>query len=638
MKKIFLTIILSAVAVASQAQTMSDALQLGKDNYYGTARTLGMGNAVTAVGGDLGTIALNPAGSAVAGYSQFTISQGVTISSTTSSWAQGYSELDGSQFYSGAYSAGKSRYIVPNVGFNLRVETGESSGLKSWNFAFLSTMTNNFLEKSVSRGFNASGDDPSCYTSMAGSFATGAFFNSDGQGSMMDPYILTWADPYNSPNARGFYDRWQYIVAYQGGMINSGWTQASGDSYYGANEFKDGPFFDLDDNGNKIPLLDENNNPVTDENGDPVYIQHYDFSVPGRLNQVSKRLTAGSKNDITTNFGFNIDDSFYFGFNLHFPMVSLRYNEMFSESADISTWPAYAKVTPEMVLEDGTYDIAAAQYFDQCIYEYKYDADIAGIGAGVGFIWLPVRNLRIGASVRTPTAYSVDERLYMTVDTKYENLNRHASTPIGEFSYNFRSPWSANAGLAFTLGSFGLLSADYQMTDFSVMKYSIQDEFSAEDPYEEVNDIMSQFCGVSHMFRLGMEIRPLPFLSLRAGYNYTTDPECYYYDNKGSLADASFYGANYGAYRSGSRFLSGKRHYVKAPVKSVSLGAGYMSTGSFYADFALRRTESASYYSPYETYLECYDTASDQYYMVVSPSTRTVRHLVDAVLTLGWRF
>ena len=81
MKKIYLALIaLISLAPAASAQTMYDALDLAKDNYYGTARTMGMGNAVTAIGGDLGTIGLNPAGSAVFNYGQVEFSPGMSIS------------------------------------------------------------------------------------------------------------------------------------------------------------------------------------------------------------------------------------------------------------------------------------------------------------------------------------------------------------------------------------------------------------------------------------------------------------------------------------------------------------------------------------------------------------------------------
>ena len=74
MKKLLISISLLGCCLAAGAQNMYDAINLSEVNYFGTARSMALGNAVTAVGGDLGTVNINPAGSAVAGYSQFTIS------------------------------------------------------------------------------------------------------------------------------------------------------------------------------------------------------------------------------------------------------------------------------------------------------------------------------------------------------------------------------------------------------------------------------------------------------------------------------------------------------------------------------------------------------------------------------------
>ncbi|MFR8803614.1 MAG: hypothetical protein ACLVGR_03915 [Anaerovoracaceae bacterium] len=63
MRKTIFTALLSLTAVAAGAQTMYDGLTFSQNNYYGTARSIGMGNAMTAVGGDLGSIGINPAGS-----------------------------------------------------------------------------------------------------------------------------------------------------------------------------------------------------------------------------------------------------------------------------------------------------------------------------------------------------------------------------------------------------------------------------------------------------------------------------------------------------------------------------------------------------------------------------------------------
>ena len=70
-KSIFVISIFLAASAGAGAQTMYDALTFSRNDYYGTAKSIAMGNAMTAVGGDLGSIGINPAGSAVYSYSQF---------------------------------------------------------------------------------------------------------------------------------------------------------------------------------------------------------------------------------------------------------------------------------------------------------------------------------------------------------------------------------------------------------------------------------------------------------------------------------------------------------------------------------------------------------------------------------------
>ena len=84
MKSTF-TIIATALLAAAyaNAQTAADAFLFSENNYEGTARTVAMGNAFTALGGDIGSVTFNPAGTAVAKYSQFSFTPGLTFSSNT---------------------------------------------------------------------------------------------------------------------------------------------------------------------------------------------------------------------------------------------------------------------------------------------------------------------------------------------------------------------------------------------------------------------------------------------------------------------------------------------------------------------------------------------------------------------------
>ena len=68
MKRILAAAFLSVMALQAGAQGWTDALNFSENDYLGTARSVGMGNAMTAVGGDLGSLTFNPAGSDRAGY------------------------------------------------------------------------------------------------------------------------------------------------------------------------------------------------------------------------------------------------------------------------------------------------------------------------------------------------------------------------------------------------------------------------------------------------------------------------------------------------------------------------------------------------------------------------------------------
>jgi hypothetical protein len=75
MKKILLSLLIGgSFAVNAQETTMTDALRYSVENLNGTARFRAMGGAFGAIGGDMSSMNINPAGSAIFNYNQATIS------------------------------------------------------------------------------------------------------------------------------------------------------------------------------------------------------------------------------------------------------------------------------------------------------------------------------------------------------------------------------------------------------------------------------------------------------------------------------------------------------------------------------------------------------------------------------------
>ena len=71
--KRFLTFIMVLACFVASGQIIDDVVRYSTENTLGTARFQAMGGAFGALGGDLSAINVNPAGSAVFNYSQFSV-------------------------------------------------------------------------------------------------------------------------------------------------------------------------------------------------------------------------------------------------------------------------------------------------------------------------------------------------------------------------------------------------------------------------------------------------------------------------------------------------------------------------------------------------------------------------------------
>lgn len=263
MKKIIsAAVLIASLSATAFAQTMYDGLKYSDINYFGTARSIALGNAMTAVGGDLGSIVLNPAGSSVAGYSQFSFTQGVSRASTGSD----FSKIAGSDVFEPTYSADKGRYTMPNVGFVMNFNTPASSSVKSYSIGMIVSTTNRSLDKMVSTGRN----DMTSMTGAAAYFAGGIPFEDMDSDSAYDNYY------------------WPNVLAYKSYMISG--ISGSGDKYIGATE--------ADEAGNVV--------------------------LAGPVDQRYVMQHTGSRNDMVFNVAANFSDMFYLGFNLGMPILTYK--------------------------------------------------------------------------------------------------------------------------------------------------------------------------------------------------------------------------------------------------------------------------------------------------------------------------
>ena len=251
---------------------------------------------------------------------------------------------------------------------------------------------------------------------------------------------------------------------------------------------------------------------------------------------------------------------------------------------------------------------------------------------GISTLGLVIIALGVGISIKSnlgiappscpPTILNLTERYGYSGEVRLSGkYGGDASSPEDEWIYALVSPFRANLGVAYTLGSKAVISADYEFVNYGQSRFRSRtsDYGYAEGSFSDVNMDIKDLLGASHQFRLGAEYKVSSLLSLRAGYNLTTGAQRCYMD---------------GLPLSTEDRLAQLKH-------SISGGVGF-SFGSAFVDVAVRaRFVPSDYVIPYNYY---YAPNASQYYYkevddsILTPEIVVKSTLVDALVTLGWRF
>jgi len=477
---------------------------------------------MTAVGGDLGSLTFNPAGSAVAGYSQFTLTPGLTVSSVV---GQGTYSGGAPYGFEDKVKTPSTRMNLPNFGGMIVYDTRRSRGLRRVSFGLVGNITRDYNYRVRASGTN---DE----TTLAGSLASQA----DGY-----PESTLQGDYYQSDMPS-----WETMVGYKAGLFDPIPGREGG--YIGLTER-------LRSDG-EVALAD-------------------------RIGQYYGNRRYGSKYDLLMNFGLDFSDRFYVGANIG--ITSLDYR------------------SDETRAEEGIAGITYPSGFESLQMRNSLRDEGTGIYAKLGIIARPAAGLRIGAAIQTPTLMHIREDYQLEGRSVADGVTWTESSPQDEWFYNFRTPLRFNAGVAYTIGKVGLVSADYEYFDYNKMRFVSDYDYDID--FSGVNADIQDFTRATHAFRIGGELKPIPQMALRVGYNYTTSPDV----------------------------------DVKKGRQSVSFGIGYSSAGSFFLDAAVRfQYLPDEFITPYKYY--GWDEAGNFVADVATPEICAQASLCNALLTLGWRF
>lgn len=210
-------------------------------------------------------------------------------------------------------------------------------------------------------------------------------------------------------------------------------------------------------------------------------------------------VTSGSMNELDFSMGGNFGHKLYFGLTIGVPSISYYENSIYEESSIRDTIPNFLSLS----------------------YNYNLQTKGTGVNIKFGLIYRPADWVRLGASIHTPTWYpNMHDEWFSSMQSYFKTTSWNATSysPLGYYDYRLRTPFRAMGSVAFIIGQYGLVSADYEYINYSQARLNSQ-----YDSYTDVNNTISTNYQSWGNIRVGTEWRISDF-RVRGGFAWFSNP------------------------------------------------------------------------------------------------------------------
>lgn len=249
---------------------------------------------------------------------------------------------------------------------------------------------------------------------------------------------------------------------------------------------------------------------------------------------------------------------------------------------------------------------------------------------GAGLLYELLDGLRLGASIYTPTFYSMRESFRAVSEGQRRGFSdgRASLDYSPEQSYRLRGAWRFGLSGAYLIGQYGFLSVDYDYATLGHLRLSDAPTYDSfgndvgdDAGFEEDNArLKTNYQGV-HTVRIGAEALLSSRVSLRGGYRYSSSP----------IKNAGLKGMN----ATTEVLVPGPTVHYSLPdaVNSFSAGLGWRVSPSVTLDLAYvytqqkGRTFAFPYVSDYGTSLNPRSNTTQ----AVTPRTPEARDGLQAI-------
>ena len=329
---------------------------------------------------------------------------------------------------------------------------------------------------------------------------------------------------------------------------------------------------------------------------------------------------SGSLSSFDFNLSTNVQDQFFIGLTFGMDRVDWR------QSTEM--W------------EQRNGDIADQEIQD---FAYMNDQHITGHGFNfkLGTIIRPVKDnpFRIGLTIESPTWYRLEYIDDQSISSKYYYQSRedfdagiatYDPTPRKYYDYyaetdnylkyRLTTPWKFRGQLGTTFGKRVALGAEYEYALYQNTSMSYPDYYGRWIKDQYIDAWTEGIIRGQHTLRLGIEVKPIESLSLRAGYNYITSIY-----KPGAFWDAAVSPQSY--VPQAVDYPTSFQYMNLTDTHIATAGLGYRAK-KYYIDFAYKyRIQNGDYYA-----FSSAHTGSEMNAIPVNLS----RHSISA--TIGFKF
>ena len=288
------------------------------------------------------------------------------------------------------------------------------------------------------------------------------------------------------------------------------------DGFFGSPAFWT-DIIDLENNS-----IDTTLNQYLYDNGN--YISH--VSSEGLKRQTHQLNSNGNMHEFVLSAGTSYDEKIYLGATIGIP--TFEYSEIIKHREDI--------------LSDTINNLGSFEYM-QNLY-----TNGEGINLKVGGIYRVNENIKIGGALHSPTIFTIKEEFRTSTLANFTDTSYRESSLFNFFEYELTTPWKAIASFSATINKNIIISADYELIDYSTSNLNVRDYRNSDgtEVFAEENNTINNIYQKAENIRLGFEMKMEPF-SLRAGYIRNSSP-LKNHDEPSTEKFSFGTGINYGSY------------------------------------------------------------------------------------------